>query len=69
MATIGKNACYLLHDIKNALTGIVSCVEVIKHEDIEPDEIEVDMALEVKGVPSDINYNVVVADKVSFEEE
>jgi hypothetical protein len=38
-------------------------------EDVEPDEIEAGMALEVKGVPQDIEQSVVVADKVSFEIE
>jgi hypothetical protein len=38
-------------------------------EDIERGEIDVGMELEVKGVPIDIDHNVVVADKVSFEIE
>jgi len=38
-------------------------------EDVKPDEIEAGMALEVKGVPQDIEQSVVVADKVSFEIE
>ena len=38
-------------------------------EDVEPDEIEVGMPIEVKGVPVDIDHSVVVADKVSFEIE
>jgi hypothetical protein len=38
-------------------------------EDVEPDEIEVGMQIEVKGVPIDIDHSVVVADKVSFEIE
>ena len=38
-------------------------------EDIEPDDIAAEMELEVKGVPLDVDYDVVVADKVSFEEE
>jgi hypothetical protein len=40
-----------------------------KYEDVEPEEIEARMALEVKGVPVDIDHSVVVADKVSFELE
>jgi hypothetical protein len=37
-------------------------------EDIDdPEDIEVGMELEVKGVPVDINHEVVIADKVSFE--
>jgi hypothetical protein len=40
-----------------------------KYEDVEPEEIEARMALEVKGVPVDIDHSVVVADKVSFEIE
>jgi len=35
--------------------------------DIERGDIEAGMKLEVKGVPVDINHDVVVADKVSFE--
>ena len=38
-------------------------------EDVEPDEIEVGMPIEVKGVPVDLELSVVVADKVSFELE
>jgi hypothetical protein len=38
-------------------------------EDVKPDEIEAGMALEVKGVPQDIEQSVVKADKVSFEIE
>ena len=37
-------------------------------EDIDPDAIAVGMELEVKGVPLDIDHSVVVADKVSLEE-
>ena len=38
-------------------------------ENVEPDEIDVGMPIEVKGVPVDIDRSVVVADKVSFELE
>ena len=38
-------------------------------EDVKPDEIEAGMALEVKGVPQDIEQSVIKADKVSFEVE
>ena len=38
-------------------------------EDVEPDKIETGMALEVKGVPQDIEQSVIKADKVSFEED
>jgi hypothetical protein len=39
-----------------------------EYEDIDdPEDIEVGMELEVKGVPVDINHEVVIADKVSFE--
>ena len=38
-------------------------------EDIEPGDIEAGVELEVKGVPQDIDHEVVLADKVSFEEE
>jgi hypothetical protein len=36
---------------------------------IEPEEIEEGIMLEVKGVPTDIQRTVLVADKVSFEED
>jgi len=36
-------------------------------EDVEPDEIEFGMPIEVKGVPVDIDYSVILADKVSLE--
>ena len=38
-------------------------------EDVEPEEIEVGMKLEVKGVPIDIDQSVLLADKVSLEED
>jgi hypothetical protein len=38
-------------------------------ENVEPDEVDVGMPIEVKGVPVDIDRSVVVADKVSFELE
>jgi hypothetical protein len=37
-------------------------------EGVLPDEIEVDMMIEVKGVPVDIDHSVLIADKVSLEE-
>ena len=40
-----------------------------KFENVEPAEIEKDMKLEVKGVPIDIDHSVLVADKVSLEED
>ena len=40
-----------------------------KYEDVEPEKIEAGMALEVKGVPQDIEQSVIRADKVSFEIE
>ncbi|MEE9610986.1 MAG: DUF5666 domain-containing protein, partial [Desulfatiglandales bacterium] len=39
-----------------------------KFEGVNPGEIEVGMKLEVKGVPIDIEHSVLVADKVSLEE-
>jgi hypothetical protein len=33
-----------------------------------PDDIELDVMLEVKGVPVDFERSILVADKVSFEE-
>jgi hypothetical protein len=38
-------------------------------EDVNKEEIEAGMALEVKGVPQDIEQSVIKADKVSFEIE
>jgi hypothetical protein len=38
-------------------------------EGVLPDEIEVDMMIEVKGVPVDIEHSVLIADKVSLEED
>ena len=38
-------------------------------EGVLPDEIEVDMMIEVKGVPVDIDHSVLIADKVSLEED
>jgi hypothetical protein len=37
----------------------------------EPEDLEIDkgMMIEIKGVPVDIAYSVIVADKVSFEED
>ncbi len=40
-----------------------------KYEDVEPDKIEAGMALEIKGVPQDIEQSVIRADKVSLEIE
>ena len=34
-----------------------------------PDDIELDVLLEIKGVPTDIDFSIIIADKVSFEEE
>ncbi len=39
---------------------------VFEPEDLD---IEVGMMIEVKGVPMDIAYSVIVADKVSLEED
>ena len=38
-------------------------------EDVNKEEIEVGMKLEVKGVPVDIEHSVLIADKVSLEED
>jgi hypothetical protein len=37
------------------------------YENVEPNEIEIGMRLEVKGVPLDAAHSVLVADKVSLE--
>ena len=34
-----------------------------------PDDIEPGVLIEIKGVPTDIDYSIIIADKVSFEEE
>ncbi len=68
-------------ELEDTVTEVISDTEFIigdqvvqindetEYENIAPDEIEVGIELEVKGVPVDIDYSVVVADKVSFEEE
>ncbi len=38
-------------------------------EDVNKEEIEVGMKLEAKGVPVDIDHSVILADKVSLEED
>jgi len=38
-------------------------------EGVQPDEIEVGMLIEVKGVPDDIDHSLIYADKVSLEED
>jgi hypothetical protein len=38
-------------------------------EDIDKEEIEPGINIEVKGVPQDIEQSVIIADKVSFEED
>jgi hypothetical protein len=43
--------------------------DVTDFEEIDPGDIKAGIELEVKGVPLDINHEVVVADKVSFEED
>jgi len=36
-------------------------------EGVQPDEIQVGMLIEVKGVPDDVDHNLIFADKVSLE--
>jgi hypothetical protein len=38
-------------------------------EDGTQDDIEIGVAIEIKGVPTDISFSAIIADKVSFEEE
>ena len=38
-------------------------------EDVNPKDIVIGMPIEVKGIPIDIEHSVIVADKVSFEED
>jgi hypothetical protein len=68
-------------EIEDTVTEIISATEFILgdqvvqlndetvYEDIKPEDIEIGTELEVKGIPVDIDHNVVVADKVSFEED
>jgi hypothetical protein len=39
------------------------------YEGGEPEDIVLGVNLEIKGVPKDIDRNILVADKVSFEDE
>ena len=39
------------------------------YENLEPEEIAVGLNLEVKGIPIDIEFSVLVADKVSLEDD
>jgi hypothetical protein len=38
-------------------------------EGVQPDQIQVGMRIEVKGVPDDIDHSLIYADKVSLEED
>jgi len=38
-------------------------------EGVQPDQIQVGMRIEVKGVPDDIDHSLIFADKVSLEED
>ena len=38
-------------------------------EGLEPEDVALGIKLEVKGVPVDIDRSILVADKVSFEED
>ncbi|MCP4405631.1 MAG: PEP-CTERM sorting domain-containing protein [bacterium] len=38
LAMVGKMAGEVMHDVKNALTGIRTCAEVLQYDDIEPEE-------------------------------
>ena len=38
-------------------------------EGVQPDQIQVGMWIEVKGVPDDIDHSLIFADKVSLEED
>jgi hypothetical protein len=48
---------------------VVHTDEETVFEDLEPEDIALGMKLEVKGVPVDIDRSILVADKVSFEED
>lgn len=39
-ARVEKKKCYMLHEVKNALTGILSCAEILGTGNLEPDEQE-----------------------------
>jgi len=48
---------------------VVQTNEETEFEDVNKEKIEADMKLEVKGVPVDIEHSVLIADKVSLEED
>jgi hypothetical protein len=48
---------------------VVHTDEETVFENLEPEDIALGMKLEVKGVPVDIERSILVADKVSFEED
>jgi hypothetical protein len=68
-------------EVEDVVTDIVSpeqftvgnqVIQTDEHtvfEGIAPEEIELDTLIEVKGVPIDIEYSIIIADKISFDEE
>ena len=68
-------------EVEDTVTAVVSINEfTLGTQDIEtdnqtvfegvrPDEIEVGMLIEVKGVPDDVDHSLIFADKVSLEED
>jgi hypothetical protein len=68
-------------EVEDVVTDIVSpdeftvgdqVIQTDEHtvfDGIAPEDIELGMLIEIKGVPTDIDYSIIIADKVSFEQE
>ena len=68
-------------EVEDIVTAIVSTAEFAVGDQViqtnentvfdggTPDDIEIGLLLEIKGVPTDIDYSIIIADKVSFEME
>ena len=68
-------------EVEDAVTDIVSPAEFTVGDQVvqtdantvfdggAPDDIEPGVLIEIKGVPTDIDYSIIIADKVSFEVE
>jgi len=68
-------------EVEDAVTDIVSSAEFTVGDQViqtdehtvfdggTPEDIELGVLIEIKGVPTDIDYSIIIADKVSFELE
>jgi hypothetical protein len=68
-------------EVEGVVTNIVSSAEFTVGDQVvqtnentvfdggTPEDIELDVLIEIKGVPTDIDYSIIIADKVSFEQE